>query len=298
MSTLSRMQQIALAGSVGATIAAGTVLGASGSTAAPMAASHSAAGPQWYGATTYSTLIQGAESSTTTGTNSAESTVAGTASPSPSSTAAATTVPSPATTYGGKDPEFVDITAVPGPCTQDDIAASRWSTRVTVTNPADAGPLDYMALAINFTSESDDINDYPHAGPLHLAAGETGSIVLTGPSDYFPDSIVVGGGISSDGETAKAIGEVDVFDQETFLQVAKVCGNTTPTQDPGYSDPTSTDVDEGGSSGYAGDPAPTRTVTRTKTVTATVTVTQTVRGGEPGEPPTPSPITTRLGVTG
>lgn len=190
------------------------------------------------------------------------------------------------------EPEFVDITATPGPCTQDDVAASRWSTRVTVTNPADAGPLDYVALGINFNDENDDLDHYPHAGPLHLDAGETGSVVLTGPSDYFPDAIVVGGGISPDGLTAQVVGEVDLFDQQDFLKAAKVCGNTTPTPDP-YDEETT-------ANGYPGDGSDVETKTKTVTATVTVTQTQTVQVERPGmgEPPTPSPVTTRLPVAG
>ncbi|GGB32510.1 hypothetical protein GCM10011492_23970 [Flexivirga endophytica] len=190
----------------------------------------------------------------------------------------------------GDEPENVDVTAVPGPCTQDDIAASRWSTKLTFTNPKDAGTLDYIALAINYNDDSENIDDYPHAGPVSLAAGETGSIVLTGPSDYFPDSLVVGGGVSADGQTAQTAGGIDIYDQADFLKAATVCGNTTPTPDP-------TD----GGSGYPGDPGNgTETKTRTSTVTVTVTETRTVQTERPGlgEPPTPSPITTRLGVTG
>lgn len=178
----------------------------------------------------------------------------------------------------------VDVSAAPGPCTSDDVAANRWSTRVTVTNPADAGPLDYVALAVNFSSADD--SDLPNAGPLHLAAGETGSLVLTAPGDYFPDAIIVGGGISADGESAQTYGEVDIFDESDFLKVAKVCGTTTPTPDPIDSDPTDA------ASGDSGDP------TQAATSTVTVTPSFPARHTEPGEPPTPSPYTTHLGVTG
>lgn len=311
MSALSRVQQLAVAGSVGATVAAVAVLGAAGSTAAPAAASHSG-GPRWYAAQSAPAWLSHADASRDGASGAADASSGSTSdsgsdptstviSPAPTSTATSpSTTPSSissgissssssSNTDGGEgnqgsDPQIVDISATPGPCTQDDITASRWSTRVTITNPADAGPLDYLAVAINFANGSEDLNDYPHAGPVHLAAGATGSVVLTGPSNYFPDAIVVGGGISADGQTAQAIGEVDIFDQQDFLKVAKVCGSMTPTPDPIDSDPTG---------------AATEYPVETKTVTATVTVTRTMPGGPAmTEPPTPSPVTTRLGVTG
>jgi hypothetical protein len=290
MSALSRMQQIALAGTIGATVAAIAIAGATGSNATPAASSHSHGGPHWLRAsTTHSKLVPGGDSST--GAGSASSAVSTTASSDPASQ------PSSSATSGATDPaeydgpEEVDISAAPGPCTQDDVATSRWSTRVTINNPKDAGPLDYLALAISYyddNEDSEDINDFPHSDPVHLEAGETGSVVLTGPSDYFPDEIVVGGGISPDGQTAKTVGGIDVLDEQDFLKVAKVCGNTTPTPEP-YDEETSADGYEGDGSGA-----------ETKTVTATVTVTKTVQVEPPraGEPPTPSPVTTHLAVTG
>ncbi|MFC6704757.1 hypothetical protein ACFQDH_05630 [Flexivirga alba] len=297
------MQQVALAGSVGAAIAAAAVLGAAGSTATPVAASHSP-GSHWYGAAGGAsnwlpragadTSSSGSSTASTPSSTSAPtSTAASTSTPPASSSTTTSTNPNdPVSSGPGDEPENVEVTAAPGPCTQDDIAASRWSTRLTFTNPKDAGTLDYIALAINYNDNSENIDDYPHAGPVSVAAGETGSIVLTGPSDYFPDSLLVGGGVSADGQTAQTVGGIDIYDQADFLKAAKVCGNTTPTPDPMPSDPTDA------SSGYSG--AATETKSETSTVTVTVTVTQTPPAAGPGlgEPPTPSPVTTRLGVTG
>ncbi|RNI20840.1 hypothetical protein [Flexivirga caeni] len=168
----------------------------------------------------------------------------------------------------------MNISAAPAPCTQDDIAANRWSTRVAVTNPRDAGPLDYVAFALNLNDNSQDINEHPHTEPLRLAAGATGTLVLSGPSTYFPDYIIVGGGISPDGQSAKTVGEVDVPDLAAFLEIATVCGTKTPTPDP--IDPTNASTAySGGATSSPATPQPTV-----------------------DEPPTPTPATTRMPVTG
>ena len=269
MTTTVHMRNLALGGIVGVAVAAGTVLAASGSRAAP--------------------------ESTEQASSSAQ--------------ADASSV----------DPIRIPLTAAPGPCTAQDRAAKRWSIRLTFTNPRSAGALDYIAnvsdqhLDLDSDTEASYFGDLPlteenngtsrHLGTVQLRAGQTGSMVIKSGIDFFPSVIEVLGGADADLTTFTTQGKIFNYNIDNLRSIATLCGSATPA-------PSTTSATTSATPSASASPSAPTTSAAPQVSTSPRTEGQTLNA-EPNptrsgsstsaphaEPPTPTPSTTRLAVTG
>jgi hypothetical protein len=277
MRRLSRVQHFALAGSLGAVVATAGVLAAAGSSATPSATSPGSAS---------STRASSNPTSTTGPAPTSAPSSAPTSATASSTTAQPTTKPTNTTeptdpndpvTGPGAAPGLpdLDITATPGQCTSQDRTQHRWSIRLTFANPKEAGDLEYLADALDIgindgfdgtITVGTDGSTYRQWGPVHVKAGETRSIDITAGKDFFPRFINIEGTTATDRVTDVTTGSLYLKNAAAFHRIATICGSSN--------------------------------LTSTTSGTTVAPSSPAEHGSGPTEPPTPSPVTTRLSVTG